>query len=483
MSLFGCSSFSESRKILITEFMASNSNTIADEDGDYSDWLELYNANEETINLKGWFLTDKPNNSRKWKIPDITINPDEYLLIFASGKNRKDPSGVLHTNFKLSASGEFLAIVEPDGITISHSFGIVYPPQQQDLSYGLYLGQLVFFDQPTPGAENVLGDLVQAPQFSHTRGFYENAFQVTLSGTGNGIKIYYTINGTRPNAKTGILYSDPIRITTTTPLSVVAINEEGVASEIISHSYLFIDDILNQPNNPPGYPSTWSPFKFSPGNAPADYEMDPDICQCPDYRDLMDDALLSIPTISIVTNIGYLFSHEKDDETGGIYIFTGNTGEGGTGSDWERPASVEYYNPQTQEQFQINCGLRLHGGNSRVPEYSQKHSFRLSFRSQYGPSKLRYNFFEEPTAVNEFNALVLRAGYNYSWVKNNAKQRMDAQYLQDPFAKNTQRALGQVSPHEKFVHLYLNGLYWGIYNVSEKVTNDFYGILPKRKRR
>ena len=471
---FSFSLFAESRRILITEFMASNSTTIADEDGDYSDWLELYNPGDESVNLNGWFLTDKADNLQKWEIPNITLAAGEYLLVFASEKKRDDPNNQLHTNFKLSASGEFLAIVEPDGTTISHSFGSEFPIQQQDISYGLYQGQLVFFDQPTPGAENVLGNLVQAPQFSKTRGFYDAPFTVSLSSVGNDVQIYYTTNGTRPNAENGTLYTSPIEISTTTPLSAVTINALGVASKVVTQTYLYISDIIKQSNKPDGYPSEWGPFKFRDGNAPADYEMDPEVCQDEDYRDLMDDALLSVPTLSIVTNIGYLFSHEKDGETGGIYIFTGNTGQGFAGSSWERPVSVEYYDPSSGDQFQVNCGLRLHGGNSRIPENSPKHSFRLSFRSQYGPSKLKYDFYDEPTATNEFNSLVLRAGYNYSWIKNQlTEQRSNAQYLQDPFAKASQRALGQISPHEKFVHLYLNGLYWGLYNVSEKLTNDF----------
>jgi hypothetical protein len=123
----------------------------------------------------------------------------------------------------------------------------------------------------------------------------------------------------------------------------------------------------------------------------------------------------------------------------------------------------------------------LHGGNSRVPDNSQKHSFRLSFRSQYGPSKLNFNLFDDATATNDFNALVLRAGYNYSWTKNDPNQRKNAQYLQDSFAKNTQLALGHPSPHERFVHLYINGLYWGLYNISEKLTNDFMESYLKGK--
>lgn len=471
--LFTLNIYAESRKILINEFMASNSTTIADEDGDYPDWIELYNPGDEAINLKNWYLTDKADNLQKWDFPSIILGAGEYLLVFASDKKRDDPNSELHTNFKLSASGEFLALVESDGTTISHSFGSEYPPQQEDISYGIYEGQLVFFDHPTPGAENIEGNLVQVPRFSHSRGFYDSPFEVTLSPVNSNDKIYYTTNGTRPSATAGTLYNSPVSINTTTPLSAVAVSSEGMESAIVSHTYFFIEDIVQQPNNPEGYPDNWSPLKFSSGFSPADYEMDPEICNSDEYKDLMDDALTSIPTLSIVTNIGYLFSHEKDGETGGIYIFTGNTGEGGAGGAWERPASVEYYDPATGKQFQVNCGLRLHGGNSRVPENSPKHSFRISFRSQYGPSKLKYKFYDEPTATDEFNALVLRAGYNYSWVKNAPEQRSNAQYLQDPFAKATQRAVGQVSAHEKFVHLYLNGLYWGMYNVSEKLTNDF----------
>lgn len=465
--------FAESQKILISEFMAINDKTIKDENGDDSDWIELFNPGETAINLKGWYLTDKKDNLTKWKIPAVTLNAGEYLLIFASEKKRDNPHSELHTNFKLSGSGEFLAVTEADGTTISHTYGENYPAQREDISYGIYQGQTIFFDKPTPGAENTLSEMVQAPQFTITRGFYGKPFQVSLSSIGNKETIYYTTDGTRPNSNLGLLYLGPISITTTTPLSAISVNSSGVASEIISHTYYFINDIVKQPNNPKGYPEQWGPLKFKNYDAPADYEMDPEVCNDADYKDLMDDALKAIPSLSIVTNIAYIFSHELNQETGGIYIYTGNTGQGFAGKDWERPASIEYYDPLTQKQFQVNCGLRLHGGNSRIPENSAKHSFRLSFRSIYGPSKLNYNLFEEKTATNEFNSLVLRAGYNHSYLTNVSSARKNTQFLRDPFAKNAQRAIGQVSAHEKFVHLYINGLYWGMYNLSEKLTNDF----------
>lgn len=463
----------QSNKILISEFMAINDNSIADEDGDHSDWLELYNPGEESVNLDGWYLTDKSDNLTKWKIPAVTLDADAYLIVFASEKKRDNPASELHTNFKLSGSGEFLALVESDGTTISYSYGDQFPAQRADVSYGIYLGQQVYFEQPTPGAPNVLSNQVLSPQFSVGRGFYDTPFSVSLSTPDPSLQIYYTTNGSRPSATTGTLYSGPIQINTTTPLSAVAVSGDGVLSEIITNTYLFISGILKQPNDPEGYPSEWSPMTYSAGNAPADYEMDPEVTESAEYKDLMSDALKSVPTLAIVTDIKYLFSHEKNATDGGIYIYTGKSGAGSLGLDWERPTSVEYFDPNTNKEFQLNCGLRLHGGNSRVPENSQKHSFRLSFRSMYGPSKLNFNFYDDQTATNEFNSLVLRSGYNYSWVKNSATQRENAQLLQDAFAKYTQLALGDPSAHERFVHLYINGLYWGIYDVSEKITNDF----------
>ena len=469
----------DSHKILIAEFMAINNSTLQDEDGDYSDWIELYNPGETAVNLNGWYLTDKSDNLTKWEIPAVTLNADSYLVIFASEKKRNDPSQNLHTNFKLSGSGEYLALVEPDGTTVSYSFGELYPAQKEDQSYGIYLGQQIFFENPTPGQENGLGNQIVAPVFSKERGFYNTPFEVSLSVVGNNLQIYYTTDGTRPSKTKGTLYTGPIQIQKTTPLSAVAVNASNVNSEVISHTYFFVNDIVSQSNKPSGYPSEWGAFKNKSGNAPADYEMDPEVVNHADYKDLMDDALMAVPTLSVVTDPGNFFSDSTDPEKGGIYIYTGNSGDGSLGDGWERPVSVEYVDPATDKNFQLNCGLRLHGGESRVPDKSPKHSFRLSFRSSYGPSRLNFNLFDEKKAANDFNSLVLRAGYNYAWTKaeynqsTDKEQRERAQYLRDPFAKTTQQDMGQLSAHERFVHLYLNGIYWGVYNLSEKLTNDF----------
>lgn len=459
----------QSGAVIISEFMAINNKNLMDEDNQYNDWIEIYNASDITVNLDGWFLTDKSDNLPKWKFPAVMLEAGKYLVIFASEKNRKVPGATLHTNFKLSGTGEFLAIVQPDTV-ISHAYQPAFPSQRQDVSYGLFRGQEVYFDNPTPGAENQAGSLPFAPAFSIGRGYYSQPFDVTLSAPASAGNIYFTLNGARPTKTNATIYTNPVRITTTTPLSAVVIDDAGNSSEVITHTYLFLSDVLKQPKAPAGYPTDWRQEGASAA-IPADYEMDQRVVTHADYKNDWEVVMNSLPTVSFVTDISNLFSNKNNAVTGGIYIFTGKPSSVGVG--WVRPASAEYFDPKTGKQFQINCGLELHGGNSRNPGNSPKHGFKLRFQSVYGPSKLNFNLFDESTATNVFNSLVFRAGYNYTWVKNAVAQQTPAQYIQDSWSKNTQQAMGQLSAHEKFVHLYINGLYWGLYNISEHLTNDY----------
>ncbi len=122
--------------IRINEFMAVNNNGLDDEDRDESDWIEIYNAGMNAVNLDGWYLTDDVNNLTQWAFPQVILEPDAYLVVFASGKNRRDPLGVLHTNFRLNGSGEYLGLVRPDGETVAWEFFPRYPKQAPDISYG-----------------------------------------------------------------------------------------------------------------------------------------------------------------------------------------------------------------------------------------------------------------------------------------------------------------------------------------------------------
>lgn len=128
---------SSSGEVVISEILASNVSGITDEDGENSDWIELTNTSGTSVDLTGWFLTDDPAIPNRWAFPSVTLAPSQEIVIFASGKNRMLPGSEPHTDFKLSASGEYLALIRPDGITVESSFSPAYPRQYPDVSYGI----------------------------------------------------------------------------------------------------------------------------------------------------------------------------------------------------------------------------------------------------------------------------------------------------------------------------------------------------------
>ncbi len=162
--LVSVSTLAAQSSVRISEFMASNRNGLDDEDGDNEDWIEIHNAGSNTVNLAGWFLTDTTNNLRKWMFPAVSLARDSYLVVFASNKDRN--VGELHTNFRLSDTGEYLALVQPDGVTVATEFAPAYPIQAPDVSYGLRgsTAQETLLAQGAPARALVpLNDLLEPP--------------------------------------------------------------------------------------------------------------------------------------------------------------------------------------------------------------------------------------------------------------------------------------------------------------------------------
>ena len=464
----------QSGSIRINEFMASNSSALTDNDGEYSDWIEIYNPDDNDVNLSGWSLTDDKEDLQKWIFPDVVLKANSYLIIFASGKNLSDTNGELHTNFKLNADGEYLAIVNNEGNVLSEFDP--YPVQYNDVSYSFFENDFVYSTTPTPGKENIItGDkLIPAPVFNYKHGYFENPFNLEITSTLLNSNIYYTTDGSEPDVNNGILYSSPVLINTTTILRAINI-KAGLKSRITTATYIFPDSVINQPNNPSGYPNTWGPYTAISGTAIADYEMDPEITRDPKYSGLIKESLLSLPVISIVTDKNNLFSKSIVPEKGGIYIYTGPPGNGDVpqlGIDWERPASIEFFNANGTKELQADCGLRIHGGHSRRPEKSPKHAFRIIFRKEYGISKLNFPLFGEDVSQT-FNTFILRAGYGNTWIHMNNSERVRMQLIRDIWGKDTQLDMGDPSGHNTYVQLYLNGMYWGIYNPTERIDKDF----------
>ncbi len=157
----------------ISEFMASNTRVLRDDLGGFSDWIELHNPSPAVFSLEGWYLTDATNNLRKWRFPATNVPPHGFLIVFASGEDRRSPGAPLHTSFALSTSGEYLALVRPDGTTPVSEFRPAFPQQVPDVSHGVAQIQRgeawergpdgVYFTQPTPGAPNTGGSTVPGP--------------------------------------------------------------------------------------------------------------------------------------------------------------------------------------------------------------------------------------------------------------------------------------------------------------------------------
>src|SRR5581483_5962929 len=134
--------------ITLNEFLARNDGLLQDEDGETPGWIELYNSGPGVVNLNGWHLTDEAGAPAKWTFPATNLPAGGYLVIFASGKSRAVAGRPLHTNFELDANGEYLALVQADGVTVAHAYSPAYPPQRANVSYGLSAAAPRYFTPP-----------------------------------------------------------------------------------------------------------------------------------------------------------------------------------------------------------------------------------------------------------------------------------------------------------------------------------------------
>jgi len=206
--------------VVINEFMAENKSTLADEDGEFSDWLELYNPTASPVNLGGLFLTDSASQPLKWPLPAVSLGAGAYKVVFLSSKNRAPAAGEWHTNFRISKEGEYLALTNTGGVL--HAFAPEFPPQDEDVSFGLTGADPVlsgFMANATPGAPNAPSPPRPARvEFSEPSGMLTVPLSVTLTSATPGAAIYYKLN----NAANGTLYTAPLNITASTKITAWA---------------------------------------------------------------------------------------------------------------------------------------------------------------------------------------------------------------------------------------------------------------------
>jgi hypothetical protein len=304
--------------------------------------------------------------------------------------------------------------------------------------------------------------------FSHQHGFYTSPFSLQITTGLAGAQIKHTMDGSNPvlsaSAQTGAspvtLTIDPDNTTGRggqTPgviVRAVAWLDGQQQSRVATHSYLFVDKVKNQ-DHPGG---VWP----DPGVNGQQwyYEMNQDVVTNGQYSAYLDDALLQIPSISIVSDLGVFF----DPDTG-IYVNAEYHGV-----EWERPTSVELIHPDGSSGFQIDAGIRIRGGWSRHDNYP-KHAFRLFFREKYGNEFLNYPFFGDE-GVDEFRKMDLRCSQNYSWA-NRFNGPEYGTYTRDVFSRDVQREMGQPYTRSRCYHLYLNGVYWGLFQTQERPEAKF----------
>ena len=449
--------------VRISEFMADNETGLVDEQGELVDWIEIHNSSGAPVSLAGWSLTDSKVNDRKWVFPEVEMAPDEYLIVFASGKNRRRAGRPLHTNFQLNKNGDELRMIGPGDAAAKEAVS-TYPEQKADVSFGSSLGtnggegeSLGFLAFPTPGRRNSLPrrGALSTITLSQPHGLYKESFVLESRSADPDVHIRYTTDGSKPNESSPVL-SEAFEITETTILRAQGYKPGYAPTPIVTRSYIFPADRIDHAAD--GLPP--EDYWYEWGEGKANYGLDAEITQDPRLREKLLRALWAIPSYSLAIEPENLFSDER-----GIYAHAGWHGRKA-----ERNCSLELLPTADQQEagFQIDAGVRMRGGSSRHPRY-QKHAMRFFFRKQYGQAKLEYDLFKGE-GTQAFDNFDLRCTQQYSWHHGFNPRAI---YIRDQFSRDLHLAMGQTSPRGNFRHLYINGHYWGIFNTCERPEASF----------
>ncbi|MBN8459546.1 MAG: lamin tail domain-containing protein [Verrucomicrobia bacterium] len=316
------------------------------------------------------------------------------------------------------------------------------------------------------GNPSLLGKVADT-RFSVKRGIFTAPFQLEITTDTPGAQIRYTTDGSTPTATNGTVYAGPLTISTTTNLRAAAFLTDWEPTDVDTQTYLFPADVIRQ--QPAGSPPAGWPSSSGTSQV-LDFGMDPEIVDNsnPDLGGpaAVQSALLAIPSVVLTTDLSNLFNINGSQ---GIY-----SNPGGRGLAWERPVSVEWINPPDSNnpngtsEFQINAGVRTRGGFSRSTD-NPKHAFHLYFREDYGNAKLVYPLFGRHGA-QDFDRIDLRTAQNYSWSFGGDGRNT---FLREEASRVAQLDMGQQGSRVRYVHLYLNGVYWGLFNLDERTEAAF----------
>lgn len=437
--------------VIINEFLSDNDTGLQDLEGHYNDWIELYNNSDKVINLHNFGLSDDLENYHKWTFPNLNIEPNHYLIIFASGNDTSFESE-LHTNFKIKQSGEpliltnnlgdILSLIEPVFVPTDHSYTRITDGHEI----------MTISDRPTPNSSNQAFTNLYC---SHSSGFYTDSFNLSLISSNINNKIYYTLNGETPTVNS-TLYTTPISIKNnqkkpsnyslipTTPLAGAKQLDDFIWKEPKSvyqcnvvRFGVFENDILQ------GQIQTRIFF--------VDNEI----------KDRYQFPIATITTDSLNLfdyDTGIYIPGKRFDERGFNWWVEGNYLN--RGAEWERKIHLSYFENNGQLAFETDAGMRMRGFSSL--SYPQK-SFTTYFRKEYGRSNIEYPIFKNNEA-SKYKRLIFRNGGNdfiYS-------------HFRDAILQNIIEPLNLELQAFQPAIVFINGEYWGIHNIREKYDKFYF---------
>ena len=404
-------------QIRINEVCTSNNSVILDEDGDSRDWIELNNSGSEAVDLNGFYLSDKDNDTTKWQFQTGTIPPNGFLMVFVSGKNR--PSSIpLHTSFKLSQDGESLRLYDLSKNLVD-SFSV--PFISTDLSFGAFPdggSYRAFFENPTPNSTNngsTPTDHIIAfhPQFSQRASIYNTPFSVNLTTEEENGVIHYSLDGCEPD-ETSSIFTTPIYVDATTVISAKTIKNGLIDSKVIIANYVFTEE-------------------------------------------------QTLPVVCLSTDPAYFFHNDT-----GIYVFGPNAEVefpyygANFWSNTEVPVNVQWIDEYGKVGFTQKLGVRIHGGS--VSRTRPMRSLRLLANDDYGKDRIDYSLFSTKIQPSNKRFILRNSGSDY------LKTMFRDGFIHNTFISNN---LHVDAVCYNPVEVYLNGNFWGIHNAREKVDRYY----------
>ncbi len=445
-------------QVAINEVMLMNSQTLADEDGDHEAWLELHNHSDYPVNLHSFGLSNEPGNPWKWVVPDVTMQPGDYLLVWLSGKNRNDPAGPLHAGFTPAATGTILKLTSLQGVLVDAA---EVPKIPTDHSWGRYpdgSGPFQILTEPTPEGSNTgeyFTDILEPPRFSIQPGFYHEPRLLELHHDNPEAHIYFTTDGSIPDTGS-TRYIGPIGLTSRDgePNTICMIRTTPPEGEERYYGWFPPEVLLDKGHviRAAAVKPGWLTSPTATGTWFIEHEQ-------------QDLAVLSIsvPEESFFDNeYGIYVPGAIYDSLGfGPGPWGGYANYFQRGEKWEREASLEWFE-DGRRVFQQHIGVRIHGGGSRA--MPQK-SLRLYARSDYGQSHIRHQVFPDQP-YSEFKRLILRnSGQDFF---------RRTTMFRDAFMQRLVAGLNVETQAYRPSVLFLNGEFWGIHNIRERYDKHYF---------